>query len=191
MRKDGPEAGKEHNPIMDEKPRDVRQTAAQWVELIEKTDSPAMLMVIAESLSGGHMLREDDEDKDEVKLQMDSCHLVEIALTKYMEITEVSVVTLMDKIVDSVAKEKRDNPTAPRDFLELKLVVIDLLINRKKQKELQNLFLYLNVNRDFIPFDLLKIKIVDIRQAMDEIADTQKMQMCFQKAVSGVIYSDK
>lgn len=177
--------------IMNAGQYDVRQTAAEWIERIEGVSSDAMLLTIAGALSTGNLLKEDENTCSQIKLYLTSSQLVEIALTKYCEVSGSDVVTLMEKIVDSIEKEKKDNPSSPRDLLGLQLSAIDFFVSRRNQRELQDLFIFLNAHRSFIPRDLLRMKMTDIRLAMDEIADTEKIKMQCQGAVSGVICTDK
>lgn len=171
---------KENGSLNAHRTHDIRQTAAGWIKRIEDLDNPTMLFVMADSLSRGGLVVKDD--KEEVQVDLGDSQLAAMALVKYCDITKLGAVALMEKVKDTAEN-------GAEDLLGLKLVAIDVALDRGRLIDIQDLFLYLNANRDFLPVELLKIKLKEIRNAMDGLAETQQMRI--QTSVSGVINNDK
>lgn len=158
---------------------DIRRTAAQWVELINGISDAYMLFVTAESLACSNLVAPEKGGNGHVVLHMTSEQLAKYALSKYLEIIP-DINVLMDKIADSTR----------RDLLGMQLVSIDLIVERANIIELKKLHIYLNAHRDFLPMELLRIKVAEVYQLIGQLADTQKMRAEVLAAVSGTIDSD-
>jgi len=174
--------GSVENSSMKAGEHDIRNTATEWMYIINGLDDPAMLFLVAESLAGSNLVRDYIEDGDpEERINMTSNQLARHALEKYFGIVG-STEALFDKLLKS---------SAGKPNLALRLEAVDLIIRRANLEELHYLHIFLNSYRDFFPWELLKIKVKDVFSAMNAVEETQEIMALSKEAVSGTLDGDK
>lgn len=159
------ETGK--SSLMNAGEHDVRNTAEEWIDIINILDDPAMVFLIADSLSNKDLVKKNNERDDEkVSFNMTSAEIVSYALERYIQLAGG-----IDKLFGKIREAEG------ADLLLLKLEAIDLVIKRMKFEELQYVHIFLNSYRDFIPWELLKIKVKEVHEVMIALEKTQQIKV--------------
>lgn len=178
----------EGQSIMNAGEYDIRRTPVEWIQQIDDLDKEAMVFLIAEGLSGSNLVKKDGEEGESVKAR---AQIIDYALEKYLTLVDGSVDTLLMKVRKVVREESKKHPSESRDLLALQLGSIDLILRRGNLGEIQSLHIFLNAFRDFVPQDLLHIKLKKIHNVLVALDDTMVIRVVSQQAVSGVIDTDK
>jgi len=163
----------ENGPRKDVERRDIRNTSEEWADIIAIIDDPAMAFLIAEALSNQDLVKNNEEKSDEnVAVEMSRGELIQYALERYLQLAG-GVEKLFEKI----------NQAQGSDLLMLKLEAIDLVIKRMQLEEVQYALMFLNSYRNFLPWELLKIKVKDVYEAMIALENTQQVKVLSKKII--------